>query len=208
MRSLGVLYRLEGRYAEAEPLLTNSLETRRRVQGFEHPDTLGTVDDLAALRESQGKYAEAEALLVSTLDARRRVLGPANPDTLGDMISLANVRMEQNKYTDAEPLLREALAGFAKTAPGSWPLFRSQSLLGSSLAVQGRFAEAEPLLVDGCNGMTGQTEEIPFEFRSTIDRTLRQIVQMYERWEKPEKAAAWRNEQLTIQAARTPSNLR
>jgi non-specific serine/threonine protein kinase/serine/threonine-protein kinase len=208
MRSLGVLYRLEGRYAEAEPLLTNSLETRRRVQGVEHPDTLGTVDDLAALRESQGKYAEAEALLVSTLDARRRVLGPANPDTLGDMISLANVRMEQNKYTDAEPLLREALAGFAKTAPGSWPLFRSQSLLGSSLAAQGRFAEAEPLLVDGCNGMTGQTEEIPFEFRSTIDRTLRQIVQMYERWEKPEKAAAWRNEQLTIQAARTPSNLR
>jgi hypothetical protein len=31
---------------------------------------------------------------------------------------------------------------------------------------------------------------------------------MYERWEKPEKAAAWRNKQLGIQAARTPSNLR
>jgi hypothetical protein len=42
----------------------------RRVQGVEHPDTLGALDDFAALRESEGKYAEAEALLVSALDAR------------------------------------------------------------------------------------------------------------------------------------------
>jgi hypothetical protein len=81
-------------------------------------------------------------------------------------------------------------------------------LLGSSLAAQGRFAEAEPLLVDGYNGMTGQTEQIPFEFRSTVDRTLQQIVQMYDRWEKPEKATAWRNKQFGTQAASTPSNLR
>jgi tetratricopeptide (TPR) repeat protein len=208
MRALGGLYRLQGRYAEAETLLSKALETRRRVQGVDHPDTLGTLDDLAALRESEGKYAESEALLVSALDARRRVLGPANPDTLGDMISLAEVRIEQKKYADAEPLLRGALAGYEKSAPGSWPLFRSQSLLGSCLAAQTRFAEAEPLLVDGYNGMTAQTEQIPFEFHSTIDRTLQQLVQMYERWEKPEKAAAWRRKQLGIQAASTPSNLR
>jgi eukaryotic-like serine/threonine-protein kinase len=198
MRSLGVLYRLEGRYGEAETLLTSALETRRRVQGVEHPDTLGTLDDLAALRESQGKHAEAEVLLVSTLDARRRVLGPENPDTLDDMISLAEVRIKQKRFADAEPLLREALAGYEKTAPGSWPLYRSQSLLGSSLAAQGRFVEAEPLLVDGYNGMTGQTEAIPFEFRSTIGWTRQQLVQMYERWKKPEEAAAWRNKQLGL----------
>jgi eukaryotic-like serine/threonine-protein kinase len=196
MHALGVLYRQEGRYAESEALLTKALETRRRVLGQEHPDTLGTLDDLAALRQRQGKYAEAETFFASALDARRRVLGPAHPDTLDNMISLAEVRIEQKKYADAEPLLREALAGYEKTAPGSWPLFRSQSLLGSSLAAQGRFAEAEPLLVEGYNGMTGQTEEIPFEFRSTIDGTLQQIVQMYERWEKPDNAAAWRNKQL------------
>ncbi|MGA2046158.1 MAG: tetratricopeptide repeat protein [Terracidiphilus sp.] len=198
MRALGGLYRLEGRYAEAETLLNKALETRRRVQGAEHPETLGTLDDLAALRESEGEYAESEALLVSVLDARRRVLGPENPDTLDDMISLAEVRIELKKYADAEPLLREALSGYQKTASRTWPLYRSQSLLGSSLAAQGRFAEAEPLLVDGYNGMTGQTEQIPFEFRSTIDRTLQQIVQMYERWEKPEKAAAWRRKRLGI----------
>jgi eukaryotic-like serine/threonine-protein kinase len=208
MRTLGVLYRLEGRYGEAETLLTNALETQRRVQGAEHPDALGTLDDLAALRESQRKYAEAETLLVSALDARRRVLGPENPDTLDDMISLADVRIEQKRYADAEPLLREAVAGYEKTASRTWPLYRSQSLLGSSLVAQGRFAEAEPLLIDGYNGMTGQTEQIPFEFRSTIDQTLRQIVEMYDHWEKPEKAAAWRNKHLATQSARTPSNLR
>jgi tetratricopeptide (TPR) repeat protein len=203
MRSLGVLYRLEGRYAEAETLLTSALETRRRVQGVEHPDTLGTLDDLAALRESQGKHDEAEALLVSTLGVRRRVLGPENPDTLDDMISLAEIRIEQKRFADAEPLLREALAGYEKTAPSSWPLYRSQSLLGSSLAAQGRFAEAEPLLADGYNGMTGQTEAIPFEYRSTIDRTRQQLVQMYERWKKPEEAVVWRNKQPALQSSET-----
>jgi hypothetical protein len=91
----------------------------------------------------------------------------------------------------------------------SWPsVVVKHSSSAVRTASQGRFAEAEPLLVDGYNCMTGQTEEIPFEFRSTIDRTLQQIVQMYDRWEKPEKAAAWRNKQIGTQADRTPSNIR
>jgi serine/threonine protein kinase len=192
MRALGGLYRLEGRYAEAEPLLTSALEMQRRILGAEHPETLGNLDDLAALRQSQGRYADADALFLSTLDARRRVLGPAHPDTLDNMISLAEVRLNEKRYADAEPLLHEALSSYEATSPGSWQLYRSQSLLGTTLVAQGRFAEAEPLLVDGFHGMLQQEAMIPFESRSEIHRTGQQILQLYERWGKSEKAEAWR----------------
>jgi eukaryotic-like serine/threonine-protein kinase len=192
MDGLGTLYRAEGRYAEAEPLLTKALEARRRILGEEHPSTLNSVHDLAALRKSEGKYVEADALFATALGARRRVLGPAHPDTLDDMVSLAEVRLEEKKHADAEPLLREALAGYEKTTPGSWTQYRCQSLLGASLAGQGKFVEAESLLVDGYRGMTSQTEAIPFEYRSGTEQAGLRIVQLYEGWGKPDKAGAWR----------------
>jgi eukaryotic-like serine/threonine-protein kinase len=192
MHSLGVLYDLEGRYEQAEPLLTKVLETRRRVLGNEHPDTLDIMDDLAGLRQSQGKYEEAAALLESVMDTRRRVLGPAHPDTLEAMSSLADVRLDQKKYADAEPLLREALSGYEKTAPDTWNQHWNQTLLGASLAGQSKFAEAEPLLVDGYEGMTRQEEASSITSQPELDKAVQRIVQLYESWGKPDKAATWK----------------
>jgi hypothetical protein len=130
--------------------------------------------------------------VLQALPRATRILGSAHPDTLDDMASLAEVRLEEKKYADAEPLLREALAGYEKTAPGSWPQYRSQSLLGASLAAQTKFAEAESLLVEGYRGMIQKTEAIPFEYRSGIGQAGLRIVQFYEGWGKPDKASAWR----------------
>lgn len=199
MRGLGVIYRVEGHYAEAEPLLSGALETQRRILGNEHPATLGTLDDFAALRRSQGRYSEAEALYASALETRRRVFGSAHPDTLDDITALAEVRMELKKYAEAEVLLREALAGYEKQAPKSWSRYRSECLLGTSLVAQGRFAEAENLLLSGYGGITEQPDTVPFEFRGEVDETPQQIVELYERWEKPDKAAEWRDKQVRKQ---------
>jgi hypothetical protein len=63
---------------------------------------------------------------------------------------------------------------------------------GLCRAAQGGFAEAEPLLVDGYQGMLQQQAAIPFENRTGISQAGQRIVQLYEGWEKPEKAAVWR----------------
>jgi len=192
MHALGGLYRLQGRYAQADPLLAKALEARRRLLGDEHPDTLANMHDLALLRQNQGNYAEASALFATVLEKRRHVLGSAHPDTLDTILSLSDVCLAQNQYAEAEPLLREALATYESTNPGSWQRNRAQSLLGASLMAQGKFAEAEPLLLDGYNGMLQQKSAIPFENRSGIAQTGELIVQLYEKWGKPEKAAQWR----------------
>jgi len=47
MNDLADLYRSQGKYALAEPLLSKALEVRRRVLGPEHPDTLLVMSNLA-----------------------------------------------------------------------------------------------------------------------------------------------------------------
>ncbi|MGA7412350.1 MAG: serine/threonine-protein kinase [Bryobacteraceae bacterium] len=192
MNGLGILYRCEGKYVQAGPLLMKTLEARQRLLGAEHPDTLANRNDLAALYRSEGKYVEAEALFTSVLNARRRVLGPEHPDTTDVMVLLAEVRLQQKQYAAAEPLLREALRNDEKTAPDGWRRFRSQSLLGASLAGQGKQADAETALVSGYQGMIARQATIPYEAQLALTQAREWIVQLYEGWAKPEKAAAWR----------------
>ena len=66
---------LEGRYDEAESMYQETLETRRRTLGAEHPDTLTSLNNLAASYYSQGRYDKAESMFRETLEIRRRTLG-------------------------------------------------------------------------------------------------------------------------------------
>ena len=44
MSNLAVFYVNEGKNAEAEPLVTKTIEVRRRVLGEEHPDTMRSIN--------------------------------------------------------------------------------------------------------------------------------------------------------------------
>ena len=60
------MYKDQGRYGEAEPILLETLEIRKRVLGEEHPSTLGSMNNLANLYRRQGRYDEAEALYLES----------------------------------------------------------------------------------------------------------------------------------------------
>jgi tetratricopeptide (TPR) repeat protein len=79
---LAELFRSHGDDAQAEPLYRRVLEAHERVLGGEHPDTLGSLNNLALIFQSQGNYAQAEPLLRRALRANERVLGKEHPDTL------------------------------------------------------------------------------------------------------------------------------
>jgi tetratricopeptide (TPR) repeat protein/predicted Ser/Thr protein kinase len=192
MNMLGLLYRSEGKYTEAEPVLTRALEIRRRTLGADHPDTIKSMNSLASLYRSEGRSAEAEALLTSVLEARRRVLGPAHPDTASVMTLLGDVRLQQKKYTEAEALLREARNNNEKAAADTWERYWNLNLLGASLAGQSQYAEAELLLLSGYQGMMQREAAVPLEDRLVLSQAGERIVQLYENWQKPEKAAEWR----------------
>jgi tetratricopeptide (TPR) repeat protein len=138
----------QGRYKEAEPLLINLQESRRRVLGEEHPDTLESIADLGLLYEHQGRYNEAEPLFVKVLEIRRRVLGEEHPDTLKSKAHLGMLYSMQGRYKEAEPLLVKALEIQRRALGEEHPdTLWSTHNLGRLYIMQIRFNEAEPLFV-------------------------------------------------------------
>jgi serine/threonine protein kinase len=194
MNNLANVYGAQGKYAQAEALYSQTLEISRRVLGPEHPDTLALLADCASMYQRQGKYALAETRAAQTLAGRRHALGSEHPDTMESAADLALAYQSQGKFAESEPLAREALEFERKKRPDDWQRFRAESLLGASLAGQKKYAEAEPLLLDGHQGMAVRRDRMGVPDRYHLDRAREWIVQLYEGWGKPAKDAEWRKQ--------------
>jgi tetratricopeptide (TPR) repeat protein len=202
MLSLGSVYRSEGKYDEGTTLLRKALAGWRHLRGNEHPDTLYCMYHLARLYFDQGNDDQAEPLLTSFLEIRRRSppgVGKSfsvtsGSDTAGVFTLLGRLRLKQRRYSEAEAALREALDGRLKGEAEPWQRHEMQSVLGGSLAAQGRFDEAEPLLLGAYQELIQDQVKIPWDSRSAMGQAGERIIQLYESWGKPEKVKAWRQE--------------
>jgi len=68
------------------------------------------------------------------------------------------------------------------------------SLLGASLSGQGKYADAEPLLLQGYDGLVQQQASMPPYLNAPrrITESLERLVQLYDAWGKPTQAAEWK----------------
>jgi tetratricopeptide (TPR) repeat protein len=193
MNGLAVLYVDQGHLAQAEVLLAKALEVKRRVQGRERPSTRLAMHNLAVIYNKLGQPARAEPLRIELLEVTHRMKGEEHPDTLTCMNNLAVAYQKQGKSAEAEPLLVRALAGRCRILGEEHEeTSYTKSLLGGSLLGQKKYAEAEPLLLAGYEGMKRREERIPPQGKVRLTEAIERLVQLYEAWGKPEKAANWR----------------
>jgi tetratricopeptide (TPR) repeat protein/predicted Ser/Thr protein kinase len=202
MLNVAVLHRYKGEYSEAEPLMVRAVNLQRRVLGEEHPDGLAGIYRLAALYTDEGKYPEAEPLFTKALKGQLRVLGETHPDTMNSEAGLGQLQLHEHKYTEAESILRGLLKGYEKAMPESWERYNCQSMLGGSLAGQKRYTEAEPLLLSGYRGLIERRAAIPLESQRALSEAGQRIAQLYESWEKREKATEWRQKLQLVLTSR------
>jgi hypothetical protein len=160
-----------GLYSEAWTQFDRALNLRRRAPGTEDRKTLRTVNNLGRLAEFQGNYAEA-------IHALFRVEGCVGPFT--------------GKPAQSESLARDALAFYRTAHSDGWERYRAESLLGASLAGQRKYAEAEPLLLEGYQGMDARRERIAVPDLYRLERAREWLAQLYQAWGKPERAAEWK----------------
>jgi tetratricopeptide (TPR) repeat protein len=99
----------EGRYPEAERLIRQVIETRRRVLGPDHPDTMTATISLASLYRKEGRYDEAEELTRATLERQRKVLGESHPSCALSVYNLAAIAAAKGDRENALELLRSAV---------------------------------------------------------------------------------------------------
>jgi len=190
--NLAITYGGERKYAQAEELLNQTILTTGRVLGPQHPFTVSLHGDLAYLYQRQAKYEPAASYAAQALEGRRRAFGSDNADTMTSAADVALAYISQGKFDAAEPLAREAVEFGRRKQPDDWQTFRAESLLGASLAGKKKYAEAEPLLLAGYSGIAERRERIGTINWYHLDRAGEWIVQMYQSWGKPDKAAEWR----------------
>ena len=75
----------------AEPLFRSALAIAEKSLGPDHPDTAGSLNNLAGLLESKGDYAGAEPLYRRALAIAEKVLGPNHPNTAMALDNLAGL---------------------------------------------------------------------------------------------------------------------
>ncbi len=101
-------------------------------------------------------------------------------------------QLSQHNDTDAEPLLRDCLKIRQAKQPDEWTTFHTQSLLGEALLGQKKYADAEPLLLSGYQGMKQRQAKIPPQGKMRLTQTLQRLVQLYEATDKNDEAQKWR----------------
>jgi non-specific serine/threonine protein kinase/serine/threonine-protein kinase len=142
--SLGNVYRRLGLFPQAQPLIKQSLEIRRRTLGDDHLDTINSISTLSVLLYAQGKYPEAEIFFREVLEFRRRELGIDNELTLATLNNLGGALWSQGKEVQAEKYFREALEGSRRLHGNEdKELLIPLNSVGGVLWGQGKYEEAE-----------------------------------------------------------------
>ena len=88
MNKLGLAYLGDGRTAEAIKLQVETVKLRRKELGPGHPDTLGSISNLANAYQSAGRLDEAIAMHQQALKHLKTKPGIHHPYTLASMSNL------------------------------------------------------------------------------------------------------------------------
>ena len=186
LNNLASIVEERGKLAEAEKLYREALAMRRKL--FDAPSLkVGqSLNNLALNLLAQGRPGEAEPPAREALVIADESLKPEHPTRGIFLRNLAAVLVAQRKGCEAEPLAREAVAVF-RGDENHLRVADAESVLGSCLAAQGRYEEAEPLLLGSYSVLR---EDAGGALYAPV--ALQRIVDLYAAWGKPEGAASYR----------------
>jgi serine/threonine-protein kinase len=200
MSNLAGTLREQGQYRAAAAMHRQALELRRKILGVGHPQVAYSLHNLATTLYQLGECAEAIPLIVEALELWRKQLGERHPHVGMSLTRLAELQLELGDLDEAELHARQAQEILSSALPADHPwIYDAQSALGACLARQKRYPEAEPLLL----GVYDDLQRTAPGRGPRAPKTLKRLVDLYEAWGKPDKAAEYR---ALLEAAPAPSS--
>jgi hypothetical protein len=131
--------------------------------------------------------AKAAPLLQAFVAGTRKQFPKGDPRFAGLLAQVALELLRCDQFAEAEPLLRECLAIREKREPEAWTTFNTMSMLGGALLGQKKYAEAEPLLLKGYEGMKEREKTIPPQGKTRIPEALDRLIELYTATKKPDE---------------------
>ncbi len=186
------LLQLRGRSDEAEAIERVALDSALALYGPEHPEAARNMVLMAGLLLARGEVGQAEPLAREALATRKATLPADHQLILWSQVLLADVlgaSGDAESAAEAETLARDAIRVYTEQGRSDhWPAHEARSVLGASLASQGRFDEAEPMLLDGLEGLKNTQGLASRAVRNAVGR----IIRLYDAWDRADLAAEYR----------------
>jgi tetratricopeptide (TPR) repeat protein/predicted Ser/Thr protein kinase len=190
LSGLAVVLHDQGRIDESAQLDEQVLDGARRAYGDKHPLTLSALENMAKSRRAQKRYADARAYQSELVGTLRETQGDGSWETLDARCDLALLLQDEARTSEAEEIFRDVVeksrgARFTLEWDHAW--FEKYRYGCFLMGIGDRYADAEPLLLAGYDGLeAGLGEQDP----RTIE-VARQIATLYTKWNKPEEAERW-----------------
>jgi tetratricopeptide (TPR) repeat protein len=201
---LGLNYADAGRLPDAIRLLEEAL-ARARKGPHPLPDGLAWIlRVLAETYDRAGLFAQADPLFRQHLAEVKARYGADHPETASGFNSLGYHLLRAGQPAEAEAALRECLAIREKKGPDAWTTFNTKSVLGGALLGQRKYAEAEPLLRQGYDGMKQWEAKIPPMARKRLTEAADRLAELYDATGRPDQAKAVRAKAPASPAQRDP----
>ena len=125
------------------------------------------------------------------LEIQRRELPSNHPDTATTVGLLVGVLNKAGKLTESERLIRESVDALRLAhREGSFALAVSEGLLGETLTKQGRYEEAEPILLRSHGPILASVQLVS---SITALESFTRIVSLYDGWNRPSLAEPYRD---------------
>ncbi|MEW1804365.1 FxSxx-COOH system tetratricopeptide repeat protein [Streptomyces virginiae] len=141
-----VSIREAGHPEQAATLAEQALSRLQPELGNDHPDTLGSRNNLALALRALGRTQEAADLHQQTLTARERTLGPNHADTHSSRNNLANALRALGRTQEAADLHQQTLTARERTlGPNHLSTLSSRNNLATALQDLGQHREAADL---------------------------------------------------------------
>jgi len=179
-----------GHHDQAAPVFREVLAIYERSQEPPKPWIPAALNGTAKSLAHQDKHAAADSFFVAGLEMRQELFGAESAEAAYSHLDYGSFLMDRGSHSEAESHLRACYEiRLQVLEPTDWRLPYTGSTLGESLARQNRYAEAEPLLVDGYLAL----KEMPY-VESTAAIAHDRLVGLYEDWGRPDEAEKWRQQ--------------
>ena len=192
--NFGGAIQTSGDLPKALSILETAVGQARRAFGLAHPTTL-QITQIWCEALDEAKDWDHEILELQNVIGIERKRGKEDSALAKPITSLGRTFMAAGRFVEAEATLREVLTIQERLEPDLWSVFLNQSRLGDALLGQKKYAEAEPLLLAGYEGMKQRAAKIPPAQKSQVTRqALDRLARLHEAMGKLDEAAKWRKE--------------